>query len=548
MASPAQKYRFSGLSDFTAEHIEQLDEMLEDLYGYLSQSPLGTGDTALDISELVDTGVLYADANQDIASLSAATGNALLSGGVGAIPSFGKIALTTHVSGVLPVANGGTNNSSAYTAGSIIFSNGTLLTQDNAQLFWDDSNDRLGLGSITPGYKLDVRAATTLSQLHIGDSSADKGGFLTSFNTFDSFVLGTAAFNASNWIAKTTTAALVACDTSNIILYTNTGLSAASSFTPTERARFNASGLTLATPLTVANGGTGVVTNTAYAVLCGGTTGTGAQQSIAGLGSSGQVLTSNGAGALPTFQAAAGGGGSSTEQTTTSTGTQNDFSLSATNTLLRCNNASDLTITGFTVGGSAPAAGARVTIVSVGAGHVFFKPQNASSTAANRLINFASVGDTPLAAGVGSCIYEYDDTTDRWRLVSHDMGAWIKPTFDAAEFTASSGTWTVESADVTYLGWYLVGRMYYFAARIEATSVSTSISELRVALQKGHTIPAANSVDYLGFASDAGAGLTPCRVRISSSTAYLRFEQMSGSWNSSTNTSSFYGTIFFSVS
>ena len=41
-------------------------------------------------------------------------------------------------------------------------------------------------------------------------------------------------------------------------------------------------------------------------MLCGGTTSTGAYQSIAGVGSSGQVLTSNGAGALPTFQAAAG--------------------------------------------------------------------------------------------------------------------------------------------------------------------------------------------------------------------------------------------------
>jgi hypothetical protein len=51
-------------------------------------------------------------------------------------------------------------------------------------------------------------------------------------------------------------------------------------------------------------GGTGRASHTAYAVLCGGTTGTGAQQSIASVGSSGQVLTSNGAGALPTFQAA----------------------------------------------------------------------------------------------------------------------------------------------------------------------------------------------------------------------------------------------------
>jgi hypothetical protein len=42
-----------------------------------------------------------------------ATGNAVISGGVGVAPSYGKIGLTTHVSGVLPVANGGTNASAA---------------------------------------------------------------------------------------------------------------------------------------------------------------------------------------------------------------------------------------------------------------------------------------------------------------------------------------------------------------------------------------------------------------------------------------------------
>lgn len=52
----------------------------------------------------------------------------------------------------------------------------------------------------------------------------------------------------------------------------------------------------------VAGGGTGATSFTAYAVICGGTTSTGSLQSVASVGTSGQVLTSNGAGALPTFQ------------------------------------------------------------------------------------------------------------------------------------------------------------------------------------------------------------------------------------------------------
>lgn len=72
-------------------------------------------------------------------------------------------------------------------------------------------------------------------------------------------------------------------------------------------------------PIEVAKGGTGRATHTAYAVVCGGTTTTAAQQSIAGVGTSGQILTSNGAAALPTFQAAAGGGGVTLQQVRTST-------------------------------------------------------------------------------------------------------------------------------------------------------------------------------------------------------------------------------------
>jgi len=55
-------------------------------------------------------------------------------------------------------------------------------------------------------------------------------------------------------------------------------------------------------PAQVAKGGIGRDTQTAYAVICGGTTSTAAQQSVASVGTANQVLTSNGAGALPTFQ------------------------------------------------------------------------------------------------------------------------------------------------------------------------------------------------------------------------------------------------------
>ena len=60
--------------------------------------------------------------------------------------------------------------------------------------------------------------------------------------------------------------------------------------------------LTSSGTLEVDQGGSGRASHTAYAVICGGTTTTAAQQSIASVGTAAQVLTSNGAGALPTFQ------------------------------------------------------------------------------------------------------------------------------------------------------------------------------------------------------------------------------------------------------
>ena len=91
--------------------------------------------------------------------------------------------------------------------------------------------------------------------------------------------------------------------------------------------------------LPVANGGTGVATlTTAYGVVAAGTTATGAFQNI-GTGTTGQVLTSNGAGALPTFQAAGGGFASGTrmsfQQTAAPTGWTKDTTAGINDSILR---------------------------------------------------------------------------------------------------------------------------------------------------------------------------------------------------------------------
>lgn len=70
----------------------------------ISPADGGTGLTSYTVGDL-----LYASGPATLSRLAdAAVGNALLSGGVGAPPAWGKVPLATHVSGVLATANGGT--------------------------------------------------------------------------------------------------------------------------------------------------------------------------------------------------------------------------------------------------------------------------------------------------------------------------------------------------------------------------------------------------------------------------------------------------------
>ena len=81
----------------------------------------GTGQTVYAVGDIV-----YASTTTALSKLAdVATGNALISGGVGVAPSYGKIGLTTHVSGTLPIANGGTNSTATPTAGGAIYGTGT---------------------------------------------------------------------------------------------------------------------------------------------------------------------------------------------------------------------------------------------------------------------------------------------------------------------------------------------------------------------------------------------------------------------------------------
>lgn len=79
------------------------------------------------------------------------TGTVTSSGSLTLGGTLSGVSLTSQVTGTLPVANGGTGTATAFTAGSVVFAGASgVYTQDNANLFWDDTNNRLGIGTATP--------------------------------------------------------------------------------------------------------------------------------------------------------------------------------------------------------------------------------------------------------------------------------------------------------------------------------------------------------------------------------------------------------------
>jgi hypothetical protein len=88
--------------------------------------------------------------------------NAMLAGSIAAsklvgtdIATVGTITAGTWNGTTIAVANGGTGATS-FTAGQILYGNGTSAISSESNLFWDATNDRLGIGTNAPLYKLQV--------------------------------------------------------------------------------------------------------------------------------------------------------------------------------------------------------------------------------------------------------------------------------------------------------------------------------------------------------------------------------------------------------
>ena len=120
---------------------------------------------------------------------------------------------------------------------------GLWSTTNNSDIYRTAGN--VGIGTAAPAYDFDLRSNSVENQIHIASSNVDTGGYLMSSAPVNFFMSAAAALSTSGWIAKDTRAALIGLGPANdatISFYTNSGLTAGSSFSPSERMRINASG------------------------------------------------------------------------------------------------------------------------------------------------------------------------------------------------------------------------------------------------------------------------------------------------------------------
>lgn len=224
----------------------------------------------------------------------------------------------------------------------------------------------------------------------------------------------------------------------------------------------------------------------------------------------------------------------------------------------------------FTTSGWAVAAGAAV--ISSGAGGLSLAASDAAgtlkfftagNTTARLTINAAGnasfSGDVAITGDITANDATLSGLLDVTGNISSDgtiternrsfaMGEWTAVTHAAGNFTASTGSWTVDVGDQIEFAYTLVGKTMTVAFDIQTADVSAGTAELRIAIPGGFTAARVawnpifiqdNGITSTGIA-DVAAGGTYIRLR--------RFSTAFGNWTATSgDNQSARGQITFPI-
>jgi hypothetical protein len=174
----------AGQTTFTVAYIVGLIDVFRNGVKLAGSDFTATNGTSV----VLATGANLGDTVETIAysALSISTGvTSFSAGATGLSPASGTGNIT--LGGTLNVASGGTGTSTAFTTGSVVFAGTSgVYSQDNANLFWDNANDRLGIGTTSPATTLDVNGEASFGNeiktgngVTTGGCSIELGGLRT---------------------------------------------------------------------------------------------------------------------------------------------------------------------------------------------------------------------------------------------------------------------------------------------------------------------------------------------------------------------------------
>lgn len=158
-------------------------------------------------------------------------------------------------------------------------------------------------------------------------------------------------------------------------------------------------------------------------------------------------------------------------------------------------------------------------------------------------------GDYAMTSLLSRIALMYDGTN--WVELARSgagVATWTTPAYSAGNFTASSGSWGVDSGDVTTYAYLYDASTHTMtlAFIIQATDVTATPTNLRIAIPLSKV--ATKQMESLGYGQDASSTNEVVRLEILAAGTYVSVYRLSGTWSTTaSDNTTVVGQITFQV-